>query len=157
MRAIGTIAAIGAIVISLVMVQGVWADDQQVRFAESSSWTYPPDVADQPPMETVGHAAFPLYMTCYDDDCAAPESVEIGDGLPGYLEPAPPALTSPSAKPYYDDHVEGSHRTLVGFLIMEHCQCDESGYVIEHHSMRLRVPESDLARTQGLYVGFLQR
>ena len=155
MGIIGTLVAVAAILMCMVMAQGVWAEERPVKFATATEWVYPPDVADHPPMETVGKAATPLYMTC-TDDCAAPPSVEISDGLPGYYDPAPSALTWPSEKPYYDDHVDGSHRVLVGFLIMEHCHCEEPGYAIQHRNMRLLVTdESDLVRISGIYIGFL--
>ena len=85
------------------------------------TWTWEaPEVDDNSPIETSGCAVIAAYMGCDPDDCVLPQAIEIG-GWPGYLEPAPPALMRPETKPYYDDHVEGSRRALVGFLVFEHC------------------------------------
>ena len=58
--------------------------------------------------------------------------------MQGYLKPALVFLSRPEEKPNFDNHVEGSHRVLVGFLVMEHCQCSGPGYVIRHPQMLLK-------------------
>lgn len=155
MRIIGMITALAAIAFCLTITQGVWADGPKSLYGSEPSWMWEaPEIDDHPPMETSGRAAIAAYMGCDPDHCAPPPKVEIG-GWPGSLEPAPPALMRPETKPYYDDHVEGSHRALVGFLVFEHCQC-EPGYTIRHRQILLRAQPDDFRQVQGIYLDILR-
>ena len=156
MKIISIVAAIAAIVVSLTMAQGVWAEEPQAPYDNSQLWmSGSAEVFDHPPMETTGRAAVLAYMGCSIEDCVPPQAVRVSDSLPGYLEPAPTALSRPERKPYYDIHVEGTHRMLVGFLIMEHCQCSEPGYAIQHRQMFLKANPEDFQRVWAIYLGSL--
>lgn len=155
MRIVGMMMALAAIALCLTMTQEVWADGPKSLYGSGPTWTWEaPEIDDHPPMETSGRAAIVAYTGCDADNCSPPPKVEIG-GWPGSLEPAPPALTRPEPKPYYDDHVEGSHRVLVGFLVFEHCQC-EPGYTIRHGQMLLRAQPDDFRQVQGIYLDALR-
>ena len=158
MRIMGMMTALIAIVMCMTMAQVVWAEEPEVRFSSNptSDW-WLPEVDDHPPIETSGRAAFASYVGCDVDDCGPLQFVRTSDGLPGYLEPAPASLSSPEQKPYYDYHVEGSHRVLAGFLVMEQCQCSEPGYVIRHRQMLLKANPEDFRRVQTMYLGTLRK
>ena len=156
MKIISTVAAMAAIVVSLTMAQVVRAEEPQAPYDSSQLWmSGSAEIDDHPPMETTGRAAVLAYVGCGIEDCVPPQAVRISDGLPGYLEPAPTALSRPERKPYYDAHVEGTHRVLVGFLIMEHCQCSEPGYVIRHRQILLKAKPEDFQRVRAIYLGTL--
>lgn len=155
MRIIGIIAAMAAIVLCMPMVRGVWADGPQSLHGGGPTWTWEaPEVDDHPPIETGGRAAIAAYVGCDIEDCLPLQNVGIG-GWPGYLEPAPASLSRPEEKPYFDNHVEGTHRVLVGFLVFEHCQC-EPGYTIRHRQMLLHAQPDDFRQVQGIYLDVLR-
>ena len=84
MKIISIVSAMAAVVVSLTMAQGVWAEEPQVPYDSSQLWVSgSAEANDHPPMETTGRAAVLAYMGCGIEDCTPPQSIRISDGLPG--------------------------------------------------------------------------
>ena len=149
MRFLSILAATFAIILCWTMAGGIISGDSPAAtHSIVQAWTpVMPDVEDSPPIETNAQAAVLVYVGCDPDACRqqaplATQTIVKRNNIPGTFTSAPSSLKTTETKPYFDNHVDGSHRLLIGFLMIDQpVYYHISGVIrMNNHSYRIAEP-----------------